>query len=42
MEWRTFVNIMLSVLFGYLVLGDIVDKIFEVYPKVECVNVKEK
>lgn len=42
MEWKTFVNLMLSMLFGYLVLGDIVDKIFNQYPKVQCVNVKEK
>lgn len=39
MEWKTFINLMLSMLFGYLVLGDIISKFSEVYPKVQCVNV---
>jgi len=42
MEWKIFVNLMLSILFGYLVIGDIVNKVSGAYPKVQCVNVKEK
>jgi hypothetical protein len=42
MEWKTFVNIMLSMLFGYLVIGDLVSRWNGSYPKVQCVNMKEK
>ena len=41
MEWKTFVNLMLSMLFGYLVIGDIFERISGVLPKVQCVNIKE-
>jgi hypothetical protein len=38
--------LIVSMLFGYLVVADAVNKVInhyaEIYPKVECVNVKEK
>lgn len=43
METRSLaILITVSMIFGYLVIGDIINRWDGVYPKVQCVNVKEK